>query len=749
MKTASAPIVSVVLAVRDGERFLVSAIRSVLRQTVRDLELIVVDDGSRDATPEILAAVDDPRLVVLRSDASQGLASSLNRALDHASGRYVARMDADDVALPHRLERQLGRLGSSPQVGIVGAGVLELDPAGRLGRLHVHPAGTAATRWQALFGTPFFHPTVVVDRTVLDSHGLRYDGAYDAGDASTEDYDLWARLLVVAEGDNIPDALLLYRRHRGQASERRQEHQRELRRRIALREIGAAAPDLSADEAELAWLLGDAQPLPGSLVEQAAGAYLELLERFSRRYERDASELRGARQIAARSILRASSAADPPTRARLLRRASSLDRAVAFRSTGRRVQRRLRTKALRRRVGPWLETLGAAWDSDTQSPVSVAYVSPEPTPFRVLLLDRCAARPELDLTVIYAGRTVARRTWTIDALGHRAVFLDGFGVPGAWRILHHDYPVTVGIWRELRRARPDVVVVSGWSTFACQAAVVWCRLRSVPYILLVESHDRGPRAGWRRAVKGAVVPPIVRRAARILVIGSLAGESMLARGARPQDMRVFADTIDVGSWGERADRLAGRRPELRAGLGLADDDVAVLSVARLAPEKGVDTLVRAVAGAGDRRLVLVLAGDGPERDRLEALARELGVGLVLVGDLPWEQIIELYVACDVFALLSRQEPWAVVVNEAAACGLPLVLSDHVGAAPDLLRDGENGVLVPAGDVAAAARALRSLAADRDARLRAGARSRAIVAGWGYGPSVENLVAAVREATATR
>ena len=79
--------------------------------------------------------------------------------------------------------------------------------------------------------------------------------------------------------------------------------------------------------------------------------------------------------------------------------------------------------------------------------------------------------------------------------------------------------------------------------------------------------------------------------------------------------------------------------------------------------------------------------------------------------IPWERIVERYVVADVFALLSRHEPWGVVVNEAAACGLPLVLSDRVGAAFDLLEDGRNGFLVPADDVSAAAGAMRALAAD--------------------------------------
>ena len=119
----------------------------------------------------------------------------------------------------------------------------------------------------------------------------------------------------------------------------------------------------------------------------------------------------------------------------------------------------------------------------------------------------------------------------------------------------------------------------------------------------------------------------------------------------------------------------------------------------------------------------------------------------LTGDLPAERIAEAYAAADVFVLLSTRETWGVVVNEAAASGLPLVLSDRVGAAYDLLRDGENGFLVGAGDVDATGEAFKRLAADAGLRVRAGERSREIVRGWGYEPSVESFVAAVRDAAA--
>ena len=294
----------------------------------------------------------------------------------------------------------------------------------------------------------------------------------------------------------------------------------------------------------------------------------------------------------------------------------------------------------RREAEGWLRRLSAP--TDPQPPIRVAAVFPEPTPYRAPLLDRIAAHGEVDLTVVYAAGTVAGRTWRVEP-NHHAVFLRGLRIPGAQRILHHDYPVTPGVVPALTEIRPSVVVVSGWSTFAAQAAIAWCGLRDVPYVLVVESHDEGPRAGWRRTVKGTVVPPVVQRASGILVTGTLARDSMIARGAAPERVHLFANTIDVEGFGEDAARLEARRPELRRALSAGPDDVVVLSVARLAPEKGLDVLIRAVAAAGDPRLVLTLVGEGPERARLRARAQELGVRLALVGDVDWDRIVEPYV----------------------------------------------------------------------------------------------------------
>jgi glycosyltransferase involved in cell wall biosynthesis len=259
------PLVSALIAVHNDAAHIRTAIDSVLGQTFDDLELIVVDDASTDDTPALLEGV-----TVVRNEAQLGLAGSLNRGLEHVTGRYVARLDSDDVARPEWLARLLARMQADPRPAVVGTGIVELVD-GRQRATHRLPAGPVAVRWHALFSSPFFHSTVLVDKQVLDAHGLRYDARF----GESEDYDLWTRLLQVADGDNLPDPLVLRRMHPAQAQARRGDLQRSFQHEIALREIKRLAPAVDADRA---WRVGARRPAPFG----ARWEFLKLLAAFER-----------------------------------------------------------------------------------------------------------------------------------------------------------------------------------------------------------------------------------------------------------------------------------------------------------------------------------------------------------------------------------------------------------------------------------------------------------------------------------
>jgi glycosyltransferase involved in cell wall biosynthesis len=375
--------------------------------------------------------------------------------------------------------------------------------------------------------------------------------------------------------------------------------------------------------------------------------------------------------------------------------------------------------------------------------IRVGYIAGEPTPYRVPHLRLLADVDDIDLTVIYAAPTVQRRTWTLDA--GDAVVLHGPRLPATF-VLHHDYPLTPQIWRLLEREQFDCLVIGGWSLMATQLAIVWVRTRRVPYLLVSENHELEPRPAWVRAVKSLVLRHVIPQAAGHLVTGRLSRAHQVAYGARPDRIALWPNTIDVAALARRADHLHARRDELRRKFGVADGAVCVLQVARLIPQKAPEVLLEAVSRAGDLAttpLHVLLVGDGELKESLRIAAERLALPLTLTGTLDGNDLVGAYAAADVFALLSRREPWGVVVNEAMACGLPLVLTDRVGAAADLLVPDENGALVPAEDVEAASRAIAMLADDPELRRSFGARSRELVASWGYEGSVEAVAELVR------
>jgi glycosyltransferase involved in cell wall biosynthesis len=379
----------------------------------------------------------------------------------------------------------------------------------------------------------------------------------------------------------------------------------------------------------------------------------------------------------------------------------------------------------------------------------LVFVLQEPTPYRSPHLARLASKPGLDVTVVYAARTIQRRTWS--SVDEQATYLTGPSLPLA-RILHHDYPLTPGVWPLLSRLRPDVVAIGGWSTSATQLALFWCRMHKTPYLLMSDNHLAEPRPDWVKVLKRLVLPRVVPQAAGWLVPGSLAREHLLVYGADPERIVEFPLTVDVPALIRQADALRSCRPKLRRGLGIPDDAVVVLSAGRLMELKAPDLLVRAVARASglvDSPLHLVLAGEGPLESEVRAVAARESVNVTLTGLVEGEKLHDLYAAADVFALLSRRELWAVVVNEAMCFGLPLVLSEAVGSAADLLEPGGNGFTVPPEDVDAAAEAIARLARDPVTREAFGLRSRELIEPWGYDRGTTELTTLVRLITDAR
>ncbi|MEN9419483.1 MAG: hypothetical protein RI988_3103 [Pseudomonadota bacterium] len=237
------PRVSVIMSVRDGEAFVAAALQSIRTQTMPDFECVVVDDGSRDRTPAILAAAaaQDARLRVVHAAPPGGLVAALNLGCAMARAPLLARMDADDVALPQRLAQQLERLAHDTRLVVLGGAALFVDAQDRL--LPPDPTLTGPAALDAALrrgDCPLIHPTVVMRRSAFEAVG-----GYRACIAHAEDYDLWLRLAERGDLDNLREPVLRYRRHPHQVSIRhfREQALSNLAARASARARRAGEPD--------------------------------------------------------------------------------------------------------------------------------------------------------------------------------------------------------------------------------------------------------------------------------------------------------------------------------------------------------------------------------------------------------------------------------------------------------------------------------------------------------------------------
>jgi glycosyltransferase involved in cell wall biosynthesis len=210
MKTKEIAI-SVVLPVYNGELYLREAIDSILAQTFKNFELIIINDGSTDATAEIVLSYTDSRIVYIENEVNRKLVCSLNRGLSQSRGKYIARIDADDIAIPQRLQIQYDFMESHPEIGICGGSIESFNQTTQKKQRIDFASTDKEIRAFAFFQSPFNHPSAMIRKEILDRHQLKYPSDY----YRAEDYALWIELLKYTEGANIPAVLMRYRKHEG------------------------------------------------------------------------------------------------------------------------------------------------------------------------------------------------------------------------------------------------------------------------------------------------------------------------------------------------------------------------------------------------------------------------------------------------------------------------------------------------------------------------------------------------------
>ena len=202
---AAAPRVTVFMPVYNRERTLRTAIDSVLGQTYRDFELLLIDDGSKDTSIEILRSYTDPRVRVVVHEHNQGIPKTRNHGLELARGELLAILDSDDIANPTRLARQVAFLDRNPDIAAVGSWLTKIDAQGRTRGILTRPTSPDDVRAHILFISCFKNPAMMARTAVLRQYRYREEFVY------CQDIDLWARISEHHRLANIPRFLTRYR----------------------------------------------------------------------------------------------------------------------------------------------------------------------------------------------------------------------------------------------------------------------------------------------------------------------------------------------------------------------------------------------------------------------------------------------------------------------------------------------------------------------------------------------------------
>lgn len=351
---------------------------------------------------------------------------------------------------------------------------------------------------------------------------------------------------------------------------------------------------------------------------------------------------------------------------------------------------------------------------DPSGPTKVGFLTNIYTPYKEAMLREMAKL--MDLKVYYCAQIEKERDWSVK-------FSNTYNyeiLPGkTYRLGKRNLHFNPGLPARVKQDGIEVMIIGEWANPTVILAPFWLRMEGIPRLLW--SGSTALEAAPVRALTDPFKRLIISQYQGYITYTTKAAEYVHALGAPKDKITVAPVTIDTDyfSAASRQLRKEPGRAALRLRHGIAENEIAVIFVGQMIYRKGVDLLIEAVQSLNDPRVKVILAGSGPEREHFEALAAQTGKTgqFVFKGHCTQQELVELYVAGDLFTLPSRKEPSGNVINEAMTVGLPVIISDQIGC--DCVTDGSTGFIFTSENVPSYADAFRKLLADADKRREMG------------------------------
>ena len=379
----------------------------------------------------------------------------------------------------------------------------------------------------------------------------------------------------------------------------------------------------------------------------------------------------------------------------------------------------------------------------------VQYMSP--------VLRRMAQHPQLDLTVGYCSLRGANATYDPEFTANikwDVPLLEGYEwteIPNQGSGSESFFGLfNPAIWNLIRRGRFDAIIcLTGYIRASFWIAFFAARISGSAFLFGTDANSLAPRdsRSWKIAAKKLLWPRLYSLADQVVVPSTASRNLMSALGIPDDRITLTPYSVDNDWWQERSSEVD--RAVVRRSWGISADALVILFCAKLQPWKRPLDLLRAFALARVPDSALVLAGEGPLRPELETAAASLGIAerVRFLGFVNQSQLPSIYTAADVMVVPSDYEPFAVVVNEASCCGCPVIASDRVGAAQDLVVPINPSFVFPCGDVDALARILKDVLTHRDALKGYGHAARQRMSTWSIRENISGTVEAISRAVA--
>ncbi len=343
------------------------------------------------------------------------------------------------------------------------------------------------------------------------------------------------------------------------------------------------------------------------------------------------------------------------------------------------------------------------------------------SPYRIPLFNALAKRSEVDLHIIFLAETdPGLRQWQVykDEIKFSYQVLRSIRK----RVGQIHALINFGVGSALADAKPDVILCGGYNYIASWHALLWARIHNVPFFLWSESNLQDMRSG--HALVEMLKSEFLSRCSGFVVPGKSAKDFLLGRGIKDRMIFTAVNAVDNTLFATASSAARGNANRIRNECGLPER--YFLFAGRLVREKGIFELLSAYATLDEslrRSIGLVFAGDGPFREKLERKAKAISPGMIrFAGFMQRDDLPKYYALADMMILPTYTDTWGLVVNEAMACGLPVIVSDAAGCAQDLVTENWNGHIVRPRDIRALALAMRNIADDSTLRSAMGSRS---------------------------